>query len=92
MHPCPHIARPLLAASVAGLDLGTAAGLIAARCRLAAALACHQPAGALIRCCRQRGMQHVAMPHQAAHALAAVAIPGPVSCPAPSLDQRRGRQ
>ncbi|MDO9712381.1 hypothetical protein [Paracraurococcus lichenis] len=73
------LSRAHVPAAIAGLDLQTEQGCTAARLRLATSFACAMTTEALLCTCRVLGMQHVAQGHQAAHALAVVAIPSPVS-------------
>ncbi|MDO9714026.1 hypothetical protein [Paracraurococcus lichenis] len=73
------LSRAHVPAAIAGLDLQTEEGCIAARLRLATSLARSRTTEALLCTCRVLGMRHVAQGHQAAYALAVVAIPSPAS-------------
>ena len=61
--------------AAAGLNLTVEADRAIARIRLATALAKNLLADTLVRACRAHGIRHIRTGHQAAHALAAVAIP-----------------
>jgi hypothetical protein len=58
-----------------GLDLTCADDRAAARLRLATALARALLSDTLVRACRIHGIKHVRSGHQAANALAALAVP-----------------
>ncbi|MDO9713640.1 hypothetical protein [Paracraurococcus lichenis] len=73
------LSRAHVPAAIAGLDIQTEEGCIAARLRLAASFARSLTVEALLAICRVLGMRHVAQGHQAAYALAVVAIPAPAS-------------
>ncbi|TCZ61157.1 hypothetical protein [Roseicella aquatilis] len=74
--------RPLVTLSGAFLrraarrvDLSTGAGRATARLLVAIELGRQMEAEQLIQTCRANGLRHVCAGHQAAHALAALAIP-----------------
>lgn len=67
--------RTFLTDAVKGLDLTTETGRAAARLRVATDLARSMKAATLLKACRANGIRHVTAGHQAAHALAAIAVP-----------------
>ncbi len=67
--------RTFLDNAVEGLDLTTEAGRTTARLRVATDLARCLKAATLLKACRANGLRHIGTAHQAAHALACVAVP-----------------
>lgn len=67
--------RAFLDDAVKGLDLTTETGRATARLRVATDLARHLKAATLVKACRLNGIRHISSGHQAAHALAAIAVP-----------------
>src|SRR4051812_6899924 len=67
--------RTFLDDAVQGLDLTTETGRTAARLRVATDLARCLKAATLLKACRANGIRHITAGHQAAHALASLAVP-----------------
>ena len=67
--------RAFVPAAVAGIDVNSDNGLVTARLRMALDLVRNVRENALLAACRAHGLRHVLCGHQAAFALAALAIP-----------------
>ena len=73
--PCITVSVRFLRQAAQTVDLTTPAGRMGARLLVAAELGRTMEAEDLIRACQASGLRHVCTGHQAAHALAALAIP-----------------